>query len=421
MLDIIIDYMLLFLREMWGLCLEMAPYLLLGMLVSGLISIFIDSSFIFKHIGQKNAGSVLKSTLFGIPLPLCSCGVIPVAATLRESGASKGATVSFLVSTPQTGVDSIFLTYGMLGPVFALFRPLAALASGFFSGIVINNFDHDMHHHLSGSDNDPKTKESLDRKIISGVKYGFLTLPADIAIPLTQGLVVAAAIAILIPPQFIAEHFSSSNLIQYTMMLAVSLPIYVCATASIPIAVVLMAKGIAPGAAFIFLMAGPATNASSIAVIKNILGKRTLYHYLVLIAFTAISFGYILDNFLTITLPDMSSHTHHHVMDDYGSIILSVIFLVILVNAYFYRSKSESTDSKDIENNIENDQEKIAITVDGMTCSHCKESVESAIYSFSGVASASVDLLTGNVIVVGSGLDETALKEKITAKGFSTK
>ena len=421
MLYIIIDYMLLFLREMWVLCLVMAPYLLLGMLVSGLISIFIDSSFIFKHIGQKNAGSVLKSTLFGIPLPLCSCGVIPVAATLRESGASKGATVSFLVSTPQTGVDSIFLTYGMLGPVIALFRPLAALASGFFSGIVINNFDHDMHHHLSESDNAPKTKESLDKRIISGVEYGFLTLPADIVIPLTQGLVVAAAIAILIPPQFIAEHFSSSNLIQYTMMLAVSLPIYVCATASIPIAVVLMAKGITPGAAFIFLMAGPATNASSIAVIKNILGKRTLYHYLVLIAFTAISFGYILDNFLTITLPDMSSHTHHHVMDDFGSIILSVIFLVILVNAYFYRSKSESTDSKDIENNIENDQEKIAITVDGMTCSHCKESVESAIYSFSGVASASVDLLTGNVIVVGSGLDETALKEKITAKGFSTK
>ena len=421
MLNIIIDYMLLFLREMWGLCLEMAPYLLLGMLVSGLISIFIDSSFIFKHIGQKNAGSVLKSTLFGIPLPLCSCGVIPVAATLRESGASKGATVSFLVSTPQTGVDSIFLTYGMLGPMFALFRPLAALASGFFSGIVINNFDHDMHHHLSESDNAPKTKESFDKRIISGVKYGFLTLPADIVIPLTQGLVVAAAIAILIPPQFIAEHFSSSNLIQYTMMLAVSLPIYVCATASIPIAVVLMAKGITPGAAFIFLMAGPATNASSIAVIKNILGKRTLYHYLVLIAFTAISFGYILDNFLTVTLPDMSSHTHHHVMDDYGSIILSVIFLVILVNAYFYRSRPESTDSKDIENNIENDQEKIAITVDGMTCSHCKESVESAIYSFSGVASASVDLLTGNVIVVGSGLDETALKEKITAKGFSTK
>ena len=421
MLDIIVNHMLLFLEEMWGLCVEMAPYLLLGMLVSGLISIFIDSSFIFKHIGQKSVGSVLKSTLFGIPLPLCSCGVIPVAATLRESGASKGSTVSFLVSTPQTGVDSIFLTYGMLGPMFALFRPLAALISGFFSGVVINNFDHDTHHHLSESDNDSRLKESYYKRTIAGIKYGFLTLPADIVIPLSQGLVVAAAIAIFIPPHFIAEHFSSSISIQYIMMLAVSLPIYVCATASIPIAVALMAKGITPGAVFIFLMAGPATNASSIAVIKNILGNRTLYHYLALIAFTAISFGFILDNFLTITIPDFSSHTHHHIMDDYGSILLSVIFLAILVNAYFYRFKSESGDATNMENDIGNDQEKIAITVDGMTCSHCKESVESAIYSFSGVVSASVDLLTGNVIVVGSGLDETALKEKITAKGFSTK
>ena len=130
-----------FIQEMWSLCMEMAPYLLLGMLVSGLISIFIDSSFVSRHVGQKNIPSIMKSTLFGIPLPLCSCGVIPVAATLRESGASKGSTVSFLVSTPQTGVDSILLTYGMLGPVFAIFRPLAALFSGLFRGIVINHFD----------------------------------------------------------------------------------------------------------------------------------------------------------------------------------------------------------------------------------------------------------------------------------------
>ena len=204
-------------------------------------------------------------------------------------------------------------------------------------------------------------------------------------------------------------------------MLAVSLPIYVCATASIPIAVALMAKGITPGAVFVFLMAGPATNASSIAVIKNILGKKTLYHYLALIAFTAVLFGIILDNFLTITLPEMLSHTHHHGMDGYGSIILSLIFLMILANAYLSRFKADDHISLDKENEIGNDQDKIAITVDGMTCSHCKESVESAIYSFKGVVSASVDLLTGKVIVVGSGLDETALKEKITTKGFSIK
>ena len=421
MLDLILDHMLLFLKEMWGLCVEMAPYLLLGMLVSGLISIFIDSSFIFKHIGQKNLGSILKSTVFGIPLPLCSCGVIPVAATLRESGASKGSTVSFLVSTPQTGVDSIFLTYGMLGPVFALFRPLAALFSGLFSGIVINSFDDDTHHHLSDSGNASISKEPMNKRIISGIKYGFISLPADIVVPLLQGLVVAAAIAIFIPPDFIAKNFSSSIYLQYIMMLAVSLPIYVCATASIPIAVALMAKGITPGAVFVFLMAGPATNASSIAVIKNILGKKTLYHYLALIALTAVLFGIILDTFLTITLPEMLSHTHHHGMDGYGSIILSLIFLMILANAYLSRFKADDHISLDKKNEIGNDQDKIAITVDGMTCSHCKESVESAIYSFKGVVTASVDLLTGKVIVVGSGLDETALKEKITTKGFSIK
>ena len=145
-MEFIIHYLYIFTKEIWVLCLDMAPYILLGMLVSGAISVFIDSNMIFKHIGPKNFISTLKSTLFGVPLPLCSCGVIPVAATLRESGASKGSTVSFLVSTPQTGVDSVFLTYGMMGPVFAIFRPLAAFVSGILSGITINHFDEDKHH-----------------------------------------------------------------------------------------------------------------------------------------------------------------------------------------------------------------------------------------------------------------------------------
>ena len=157
--------------------------------------------------------------------------------------------------------------------MFALFRPLAALASGFFSGIVINNFDHDMHHHLSESDNDPKTKESLDKRIISGLNMGF-NFTGRYSYSPNAGTCCCSSNSNFDSTQFIAEHFSSSNLIQYTMMLAVSLPIYVCATASIPIAVILMAKGITPGAAFIFLMAGPATNASSIAVIKKYIGQE---------------------------------------------------------------------------------------------------------------------------------------------------
>ncbi len=420
-MNLIVDYLGRFLLEMWSLCLKMAPFLLIGMFVSGLISMFVDSRLILKHIGSKNFLSIFKATVLGIPIPLCSCGVIPVAATLREAGASKGSTVSFLVSTPQTGVDSIFLTYGMLGPVFALFRPLAAFVSGIFSGMVINRFDNDTHHHLPDSDAISNAKTPLIDRLKSGIRYGLLSLPSDIVVPLFQGLVIAAAIAIFIPPDLIAEYFSSHSYVMLFMMLAVSLPVYVCATASIPIAVALMAKGVSAGAVFVFLMAGPATNASSIAVIKNILGQKTMYHYLLLISFTAVLFGFILDSFIPIVPPATSGDSHIHAADGYGSLFLTILFVLILVNAYVYKRKGEMPKTAESETEFDASQDRLSIMVDGMTCSHCKESVESAVYSCSGVDSVFVDLLTGQVIVMGSGLDEGAIKNKIKSKGFSFK
>jgi len=415
------NYTFSFLGEMWNLCTEMAPYLLLGMFVSGLISVFIDSSIIYRHIGSKNLSSILKSTLFGIPLPLCSCGVIPVAATLRESGASKGSTVSFLVSTPQTGVDSIFLTYGMLGPIFALFRPAAALFSGVFSGVVINKVDDDEHHHLSNENLEKKDNQPFSQRILSGMRYGFISLPSDIFIPLFQGLVVAAAIGVMIPPDFIASHFASNTYIQFLMMLIISIPIYVCATASIPIAVALMAKGVSPGAAFVFLMAGPATNASSIAVIKNILGKKTLFLYLSLIGFTAIVFGLFLDIFLSnfpSTIPELL-HQHNH--GGIFGISMTILFLLVMVNAYL--QKFLSSENNSVEKNIDFDDsiEKIEMFVDGMTCGHCKESVENVVNSFNGIEHSSVDLSSGKVVISGGNIDEIAIREKIIARGFTVK
>ena len=421
MLNLVVDYLGLFLLEIWSLCLQMSPFLLMGMFVSGLISMFVNSRLILKHIGSKNFLSILKSTVLGIPVPLCSCGVIPVAATLRDSGASKGSTVSFLVSTPQTGVDSIFLTYGMLGPVFALFRPLAAFVSGIFSGMVINSFDDDTHHHLPDPDDAPNDKKPLIERLYSGLSYGFLTLPSDIVVPLFQGLIIAAAIAIIIPPDFIAEKFSTSSYIMLFMMLAVSLPIYVCATASIPIAVALMAKGVTAGAVFVFLMAGPATNASSIAVVKNILGRKTMAHYLFLISSTAVLFGFILDSFITIGLPAVSSSSHTHADDSYISLFFTILFVLILLNAYTHKLKGGIPKPDGNENIIDGSQDRLSIRVDGMTCSHCKESVESAVYSCSGVESTSVDLLKGLVFVIGSELDESAIKDKIKSRGFSLK
>ena len=418
-MNLVFDYLNIFLLEMWSLCLSMAPFLLLGMIVSGLISMFVDSRLILKHIGSKNFLSIFKATVLGIPIPLCSCGVIPVAATLRESGASKGSTVSFLVSTPQTGVDSIFLTYGMLGPVFALFRPLAALVSGIFSGMVINSFDDDTHHHLPDSDAISNAKTPLIDRLKSGIRYGLLSLPSDIVVPLFQGLVIASAIAIFIPPDFIAGYFLSNPYIMFIMMLAVSLPVYVCATASIPIAVVLMSKGVSAGAVFVFLMAGPATNASSIAVVKNILGQKTMYYYLILISSTAIVFGFILDSFITIVPPAMSHFSHDHTADDYGALFLTGVFLLILLNSYVYKLKGERSKTAENEDDFDGSKDRLSIVVNGMTCSHCKESVETAIYSCSGVERASVDLSTGQVIVIGSGFDEGTIKDKIKRKGFS--
>ena len=160
----------------------------------------------------------------GIPIPLCSCGVIPVASTIRNSGASKGSTVSFLVSTPQTGIDSIFMTYGMMGPVFAIFRPFAAFISGIISGIVVNRFDDESHNHVS--ENYSKQEEvNLIERLKIGFNYGFVVLPSDILVPLLQGLSIAALISIVIPPDFIATYFSDSKYLVFILMLFISLPI----------------------------------------------------------------------------------------------------------------------------------------------------------------------------------------------------
>ena len=421
MYDFLINYTFLFISEIWSLCIETAPFLLMGMFFSGFIYVFVDSKFIFKHIGKKNISSIFKSTLVGIPIPLCSCGVIPVAATLRDSGASKGSTVSFLVSTPQTGIDSIFLTYGMLGPIFALFRPIAAFVSGIFSGLVINNFDDESHHHTSNSNNINETKETLITRLKMGLKYGFITLPSDIIVPLIQGLSIAAIIAISIPPDFIAQYFSFNPYFVFIFMLFISLPIYVCATASIPIAVALMAKGVSAGAVFVFLMAGPATNASSIAVIKNILGKKIMYLYLALISFTAIFFGIMLDYFTTIQLPLHSNHSHIHDEINFMSIFLTILFVLVLINAYIHRFKKNSQIIEKVDNKINSIKDDLSILVGGMTCSHCTESIKNTLENLDEVDSTNINLQTGQVVIKGTKLNEEMIKSKIKSLGFFIK
>ena len=406
-----------FIEEFWSLCVETAPYLLLGMFFSGLIYIFIDSKFILKHIGSKSLSSILKSTLMGIPIPLCSCGVIPVASTIRNSGASKGSTVSFLVSTPQTGIDSIFMTYGMMGPVFAIFRPFAAFISGIISGIVVNRFDDESHNHVS-ENYSKQEKVNLIERLKIGFNYGFIVLPSDILVPLLQGLSIAALISIVIPPDFIASYFSDSKYLVFILMLFISLPIYVCATASVPIAVALMAKGVSAGAVFVFLMAGPATNASSIAVVKKILGKKVMFLYLFLVATISIFFGIVFDLFLKAELPISFHHHSHDNGQNYFSTILAISFILLMINAYFKKGRTINMTNSS-ENTKFND--KLSLIVKGMTCSHCKQSVENGLGNIAEVENTIVNLETGQVIIQGDKLNKDTITTTIENLGFSIK
>ena len=294
MIDIIKDIGV----EFWGTLTAMSPYLLFGFFVAGVLSVFISPKFIETHLGGRGLWPIVKASLFGVPLPLCSCGVIPVSMSLRKHGASKAASISFLLSTPQTGVDSFFVTFSLLGPVFAIFRPIIAFVTGVIGGVGVqicsdvgvNGMDDDGDSECMDDCCKAKKASKLKRLF----KHGFVTLPRDIGKPMLVGLVVAALMSAMVPGDFFAEKLGSGIGTMLLMML-LGIPVYVCATASIPIAAVMIAKGLSPGAALVFLMTGPATNAAALATIWKVMGRRTAIVYLLTVAGCSLGSGLLLD------------------------------------------------------------------------------------------------------------------------------
>ena len=289
----------------WSTLGEMAPYLLLGFLVAGLLSVFVRAELVERHLGGRGLWQVVKASLFGVPLPLCSCGVVPVAASLRRHGAGRGATVAFLISTPQTGVDSIFVTLSLLGPVYAVYRPIAALVSGVVGGALADLAGGragaaadaaGAHAKCTGACCAPSSNGRLRRALA----YGFGDLPQDIGRALLIGLVIAALITAFVPPEGLGR-WLGGGVLAMLLMMALGIPVYVCATASVPIAAALIAKGASPGAALVFLMTGPATNAATIATVWKVMGPRTAAAYLLSVAATALGAGLLLDAVYTYT------------------------------------------------------------------------------------------------------------------------
>ena len=288
--------------EFWDVLSEMAPYLLLGFAVAGVISVFLSAAWVERHLGGEGFWANFKASAFGVPLPLCSCGVIPVAASLRRHGAGRGATTAFLISTPQTGVDSILVTFSLLGWAFAIFRTLAAFLSGLLGGAWVS----------LGAEKSPSPEpqpescgcgasdcedshsppKSRWRRMLF---HGFIELPQDIGPALLVGLVISALITVLIPEDFFAEALGG-GILAMLVMLAVGIPVYVCATASVPVAATMMLHaGISPGAALVFLMTGPATNAATLAIVYKTMGRRTAGLYLLSVAASALGAGLLLD------------------------------------------------------------------------------------------------------------------------------
>jgi len=296
--------------ESWQMLLDSSLYILFGIVVGGLLKVFLSPSHVARHLGRGRFTSVIKAALFGIPLPLCSCGVLPAAASLKKQGANNGATSAFLISTPESGVDSIAITYALLDPVMTVARPLAAFISALLAGITENlanppgkddwlAADHScpLDGCCDGIDCEPAehaAHHGLGERLGHGLRYAFTELWGDLAVWFLAGLLLSGLITVLVPDELMVAYLGG-GLISMLLMLAAGIPIYICATASTPIAAALILKGVSPGAALVFLLVGPATNVASLSVLIGLLGRQTTLRYLAILSASAVVCGLLLD------------------------------------------------------------------------------------------------------------------------------
>ena len=397
------DYVNAFISMLNG----MSPYLLLGFLIAGVLHAFVPSAIYSRYLSGTGLRSVATAAAFGIPLPLCSCGVLPTAVALRRSGASRAASTSFLIATPQTGVDSIMATYSMMGLPFAILRPVAALVTSLIGGLAVGHWER------KGALDDVHDKTNYEfselpkgfwNKVRETFKYGFFDMMQSIGRWLLLGLVIATLITVLLPDDFFST-YARWPLLNMVIIVAVAVPMYVCATGSIPIAAALMLKGMSPGCALVLLMAGPAANVASMFVVNNAFGRKATIVYLLSIIGGAMGFGVLVDywpGLREIFINALPCHVMHHGMhgaswfSTAGSVAL-LGMIVAALGAKYWKSyqikRNKTTAMKEFK-------------VKGMMCAHCKANVEKGIAALPGVEKVTVDLAKGTALVEGSIPDQ---------------
>ena len=299
------------LQASWQLLLEASVYILFGMVVGGLLKVFLSPSFVADNLGKGRISSVIKAALFGIPIPLCSCGVLPAAASLKRQGANNGATTAFLISTPESGVDSMAITYALLDPIMTLARPVSAFITAVAAGISENMLqtqkEEDWERVIDrscpidnccdGNECSPKDHarhHTFSEKIWAGLKFAVDDLWSDLAAWFFAGLLLAGIIGVMVPQDMMIRYMGG-GLHSMLIMLVVGIPMYICATASTPVAAALILKGVSPGTALVFLLVGPATNITSLSVLFGLLGRRATAIYLVMVSLFAVLSGLVLD------------------------------------------------------------------------------------------------------------------------------
>jgi hypothetical protein len=357
--------------------------------------------------------------------------VIPVAASFRRHGASRAAATSFLLSTPQTGVDSIAITYALLGTAFAIYRPLIALVTGLLGGLLVMLFAQS-NGEGNHTEEPPECHESCcapeaaRRNIVCrALEYGFVTLPRDVGLPLLAGVVIAGAITAFLPTDQ-WKAYLGGGVFSILLMMALGIPIYVCASASVPIAAGLIHAGASPGAVLAFLIAGPASNAATITTIWKLLGRRTILLYLMTIVVSGIAAGLLLDWLLPtfqLKVPDLSKESHAAMHGGWVSPFWAILLLAVLGYSYLaaYLPKRKETEQlgEAHEHQTDAPSQRLVLAIEGMTCSHCAATVSNALRKCRGVASVEVDLAQGRATVLGNGLKLPGLVAAVEASGYA--
>lgn len=394
---------------------EMSPYILLGFLIAGLLHAFVSRATFSRHLAGHGFGSVVKAALIGVPLPLCSCGVLPTAIAMRRNGASRAASSAFLISTPQTGVDSIAATWSLLGPAFAVMRPVTALitsvAGGMAVGLTENGQQSEACRDNSCGDDDERPATFWGR-LKAALRYGFIDLVGSIGGWLTAGLIIAALITVYVPADFFSA-LGTRPLLSMIAVLIIAIPMYVCATGSIPIALSLILKGLSPGTAFVLLMAGPAANFASFTLISREMGRRAAIVYLGAIIAGAIITGLVIDYILPsswfIPAGGVSGACHHSF--PFFPTICSAVLAGLLITAFIRRKLNNNTITKTAMT------KEYLIT--GMNCPHCQAAVTKSIAAVQGVENVNVELSTGRALVEGEH-DPEAVAAAVHAAGFTS-